>query len=97
MNPRNSTQGEVPEALSTMISESVDILCSMCATAISNAIGAITSTSSGMISPVMPMNTRMVWPWLVMMSMSCNAWVTQITAVRLTSTTRNVLNVARKM
>ena len=50
-----------------------------------------------MISPVMPTNTRMVWPWLVMMSMSRSAWVTQITAVRLTSTTRNAPNVARKM
>ena len=50
-----------------------------------------------MISPVMPMKTRMVWPWFVMMSMSRNACVTQITAVKLTSTTRNAPKVVRKI
>ena len=87
----------MPAAFITMSSKSLDILLSTCATAISSAIGAITSTSNGMISPVMPTKTRMVWPWLVMMSMSRSAWVIQITAVRLTSTTRNAPNVARKM
>ena len=87
----------MPAAFITMISESVDSLLSMCATAINSAIGAITRTSNGMISPVMPTNTRMVWPWLVIRSMSRNAWVTQITAVRLTSTTRNAPNVVRKI
>ena len=84
MKARNSSHGDMPAAFITMISESVDSLLSMCATAITSAIGAITSTSSGMISPVMPMKTRMVWPWLVMRSMSRSACVTQITAVRLT-------------
>jgi hypothetical protein len=97
MKARNRTHGDMPAAFITMISESVDSLLSTCATAISSAIGAITSTSSGMIRPVMPMKTRMVWPWLVMRSKSCNACVTQITAVRLTSTTRKALNVVRKI
>ncbi len=97
MKARNSTHGDMPAAFITMISESVDSLLSTCATAISSAIGAITSTSSGMISPVMPMKTRMVWPWLVTRSKSCSACVTQMTAVRLTSTTRNALNVVRKI
>src|SRR5471032_534118 len=52
---------------------------------------------SGMINPVMPTKTRMVWPWLVIRSMSRNACVTQMTAVRLTSTTRNAPNVVRKI
>ncbi len=30
--------------------------------------------------PVMPMNTRTVWPWLVIRSMSRSAWVIQISA-----------------
>ena len=72
----------MPAEFITMISESVDSLLRMCAAAMTSAIGAITRTSSGMISPVRPMKTRMVWPWLVMMSMSRSAWVTQITAVR---------------
>ena len=97
MKARNSSHGDMPAAFITMISESVDSLLSTCATAISSAIGAITSTSSGMISPVMPMKTRMVWPWLVMRSKSRSACVTQITAVRLTSTTRNAPNVVRKI
>ncbi len=97
MKARNSSHGDMPAAFMTMISESVDSLLSACATAISSAIGAITRTSSGMIRPVMPTNTSIVWPWLVMMSTSRSAWVTQITAVRLTSTTRNALNVVRKM
>ena len=97
MKARNSTHGDMPAAFITMISESVDSLLSTCATAISSAIGAITSTSSGMIRPVMPTKTRMVWPWLVIRSMSRSAWVTQITAVRLTSTSRNAPNVVRKI
>jgi hypothetical protein len=87
----------MPAAFITMISESVDSLLSTCATAISSAIGAITRMSSGIIRPVMPTKTRMVWPWLVMMSMSRNACVTQITAVRLTNTTKKVLKVVRKI
>ena len=39
--------------------------------------------------PVMPMKTRMVWPWLVIRSMSRNACVIQISAVTLVQTTRN--------
>ena len=87
----------MPEAFITMISELLDILLSTCAAAIRKAIGAITITSSGMIRPVMPMKTRMVWPWLVMMSKSCSACVTQITAVRLPSTTMKALSVVRNM
>ena len=97
MKARNRIHGDMPAAFITMISESLDSLLSTCATAISSAIGAITRTSSGMIRPVMPTKTRMVWPWLVIRSMSRNACVTQITAVRLTSTTRNAPNVVRKI
>ena len=50
-----------------------------------------------MIRPVIPTKTRIVCPWLVMMSMSRNACVTQITAVRLTSTIRNAPSVVRKI
>ena len=50
-----------------------------------------------MIRLVMPMNTRTVCPWLVIRSMSRNACVIQMTAVRLTSTSRNAPNVVRKM
>ena len=50
----------MPAEFMTMISELFDSLLSTCATAISSAIGAITRTSSGMISPVMPTKTRMV-------------------------------------
>src|SRR5476649_2015268 len=39
----------------------------------------------------------MFCPWLVIRSMSRNACVTQMTAVRLTSTTRNAPNVVRKI
>ena len=87
----------MPAAFITMISQSVDSLLSTWATAINSAIGAITRTSSGMIRPVMPTKTRMVWPWLVIRSMSRSACVTQITAVRLTSTTTNAPNVVRKI
>src|SRR3954468_21688985 len=97
MKARNSTHGDMPAAFITMISLSVESLLSTCATAISSAIGAITSTSNGMIRAVMPMNTTMVWPWLVTRSKSCSACVTQITAVRLTSTTANAPNVVRKI
>src|SRR5665213_2366876 len=96
-NARNKTQGDMPAEFMTMISESLESLLSTCATAISSAIGAITSINSGMIIPVMPTKTRMVWPWLVMMSMSRNACVTQITAVRLTSTMTKAVNVVRKI
>ena len=97
MKARNRNHGDMPAAFITMISESVDSLLSTCTTAISSAIGAITRISSGMIRPVMPTNTRMVWPWLVIRSKSRNACVTQITAVRLTSTTMNAPNVVRKI
>ena len=36
-------------------------------------------TSCGMTRLVMPMKTRMVWPWLVIRSMSRNACVIQMT------------------
>ena len=68
----------MPAAFITMISESVASLLRMWATAITSATGAITMTSCGMIRPVMPMKTRMVWPWLVIRSMSRIAWVSQI-------------------
>ena len=77
-NGRNSRHGDMPAAFITMISELVASLLSTWATAITSATGAITMTSRGMIRLVMPMNTRMVWPWLVIRSMSRNAWVTQI-------------------
>ena len=97
MKARNSNHGDMPAEFMTMISQSVDSLLSTCATAISSAIGAITRISSGMISPVMPTNTRRFWPWLVMMSMSRSACVTQMTAVRLTSTMAKAANVVRKI
>src|SRR5690242_8337541 len=97
MKARKRIQGDMPAAFITMISESFDILLRTCVTAMSSAIGAITKTSSGMIRPVMPMNTRIVWPWLVMMSMSRRACVTQMTAVKLSNTTRNAPKVVRKM
>src|SRR5579885_579692 len=97
MKARKSTHGDMPAAFITMISLSVESLLRTWATAISSAIGAITSTRSGMIRAVMPMNTRMVCPWLVTRSKSCSACVTQMTAVRLTSTTRNAPNVVRKI
>jgi hypothetical protein len=87
----------MPAEFMMMISESVDSLLSTCATAISSAIGAMTRIKSGMIIPVMPTKTRMFWPWLVMILMSCSAWVTQITAVKLTSTIRKEANVVRKI
>ena len=62
MKARNSTQGEIPAAFITMISESVDSLLSVCAAATNSAIGAITSTSNGMIRLVMPIKTRIDWP-----------------------------------
>ena len=45
----------------------------------------------------MPTKTRMFWPWLVIRSMSRNACVIQITAVRLTSTMTKAANVVRKI
>jgi hypothetical protein len=50
-----------------------------------------------MISPVMPMNTRTVCPWLVIKSISRSAWVTQTTPVRLISTSRKAPKVMRKI
>ena len=61
-NGRNSRQGDMPAAFITMISESVASLLRTWATAIISATGAIISTSSGMIRPVMPMKTKIVWP-----------------------------------
>ena len=60
MKARNKSHGDMPAAFITMISESVDSLLSVCAAAISSAIGAITNTKSGMIRPVMPTKTRIV-------------------------------------
>ena len=97
MKARNSFHGDMPAAFMTMISESFDSLLSVCAAAISSAIGAITRTSSGTIRPVMPMKTRTVCPWLVIRSISRSACVTQITAVRLINTSRNAPNVVRKI
>ena len=97
MKARNRNHGDMPAAFMTMISESVDSLLRICATAINSAIGAITSTSSGTIKPVMPTKTRMFWPWLVIRSMSRNACVTQIKAVNVTSRTRNAPSVERKI
>ena len=87
----------MPAAFITMISESVPSLLSTWATAIISAIGAITSTSSGMMSPVMPTKTRIVCPWFVIRSMSRNACVIQMTSVRLMRITRNAPKVVRKM
>jgi len=79
-----------------MISESVDNLLSTCVTAIINAIGAIVMIRNGIIRLVMPTNVRMVYPSEVIRSISRSACVTQITAVRLMSTTKNTPNVVRK-
>ena len=87
----------MPAAFMTISSESLLSLLSTCATAIISAIGAISRTSSGMISAVMPTKTRMVWPWLVIRSMLRNACVIHISSVTLTSTTRNAPSVVRKM
>jgi hypothetical protein len=81
----------------TMISESVASLLSEWAIAIISAIGAMIRISCGMTRPVMPTKTRIFCPWLVMMSMSRKACVTQITAVRLSRMIKNAPNVVRKM
>ena len=81
----------------TMSSESLPSLLSTWATAIISAIGAMIITSSGMIRPVMPTKTRMLWPWLVIRSTLRNACVIHISAVTLTSTTRNAPSVVRNM
>jgi hypothetical protein len=52
----------MPAAFITISSESLPSLLSTCATAIISAIGAMISTSSGMIRLVMPMKTKMLWP-----------------------------------
>ena len=93
----NSRQGFMPAPFMTTISESLLSLLSRCETEITSAIGVITRISSGMIRLVMPTNTRMVWPWLVIRSMSRNACVSQMATVRLMSTSRNAPNVVRKM
>ena len=80
-----------------MISESVASLLRVCEIAIISAIGEMISTSAGMIRLVMPRKVRMVWPWLVIRSMSRNACVIQITPVRLTRTSANDASVVRKM
>ena len=69
-NGRNSAQGDMPAAFITINSESFDSRPIECITAIMSAIGAITSTSIGMIRPVMPRKTSTVWPRLVIRSMS---------------------------
>src|SRR3954447_1342122 len=96
-NGRNSRNGDIPAAFMTMISESVASLLSVCETAIISAIGAITPSSDGITRLVMPRKVRMVWPWLVIRSMPRNAWVIQITPVRLTRTNANDASVVRKM
>ena len=61
-NGRNTCQGAIPAAFITISSESLPSLVSTWATAIISAIGAMIITSIGMIRPVMPMKTRMLWP-----------------------------------
>ena len=97
MNGCSSRHGFMPAPFMTMISELVASLCRLCETATTSATGAMTRTRCGMIRLVMPMNTRTVWPWLVIRSTSRNACVIQIAPVRLTSTSRNAPNVVRKM
>ncbi len=96
-NGRNSRHGDMPAAFITMISESVASLLRTCAIAITRATGAITSTSCGITSPVMPMNTSIDWPWLVIRSISRSAWVTQMSAVRLIRINRKAPSVCRNM
>jgi hypothetical protein len=80
-----------------MISESVASLFSVCEIAIISAIGAMISTSAGMMRLVRPRKVTMVWPWLVIRSMPRSACVIQITPVRLTRTSANDASVVRKM
>src|SRR4051794_31044840 len=80
-----------------MISESVASLLSVCEIAIIKAIGEMISTSAGITKLVTPRKVTMVWPWLVMRSMPRNAWVIQITPVRLTRTTANDASVVRNI
>src|ERR1700729_2898210 len=95
-NGRNSRNGDRPAAFITMISESVASLFSVCEIEIISAIGAMIRTSAGITRLVMPRKVTMVWPWLVIRSMPRNAWVIQITPVRLTRTTANDASVVRK-
>jgi hypothetical protein len=97
MNARNKTQGDMPAAFMTMISESLDNLLSTCATAISNANRRNHKDQQGYDQAGDPDEDKDRLPLAVMMSMSRNACVTQITAVRLTSTIRNAPSVVRKM
>ena len=87
----------MPAAFITMSSESVLSLLNTCAAAIISAIGAINKTSSGMMSPVMPMKTRTVCPWLVRRSTLRIACVIHMSMVTLTKTTMNAPNVVRKI
>src|SRR5262249_41627451 len=80
-----------------MIWESVASLFSVWEIEIISAIGEMTRISAGMTRPVMPRKVRIVWPWLVIRSMPRNAWVIQITPVRLTRTTANDASVVRKI
>src|SRR3984893_17616169 len=50
-----------------------------------------------MISPVMPTNTKILWPWFVIRSMSRSACVIHISAVTLVQMTRNAPKVVRKI
>ena len=59
-NGRNSRHGGMPAAFITMISESVESLLSVCAIAITSAIGAMISTRFGMMRLVMPTKTKTV-------------------------------------
>ena len=61
-NGRNRIHGGIPAAFITISSESLPSLLSTWATAIIRASGAMISSSSGMIRPVMPMKTKMLWP-----------------------------------
>jgi hypothetical protein len=72
-------------------------LLSTYATAIISAIGAISSTRSGMIRLVRATKTRMVWPWFVIRSILRNACVIHMSMVTQTSTTANAPRVVRKM
>ena len=61
--------GRMPAPFITMISESVVSLFRLWATATTSAMGAITITRLGMMRLVMPMKTKMFWPWRVIRSM----------------------------
>ena len=61
-NGRKICHGGIPAEFMTMSSELLPSLVSTWATAMRSAIGEMIITSIGMISAVMPRNTRMFWP-----------------------------------